>query len=433
MKFSLNINQTHSLVLSPQLQQSLALLQAPLCELHALMTTFINDNPCVDILDKDMAEEEILFRNDKAELPADMQWTFPSLNQYTIASPEEDIFPLENNPGRAETLEEFLERELLVAGHDISVIHLLDDRCFYTGELDALTTAQRDALRFIRTLDPKGLGALGLADCLCLQLDPSSLAYRILQDDEDLFTRRQIPLLSRKYNETYITIENLYKDLAKLNYNPSAEFTTSIYQPKDPEIFLRKDGTIDIPRDRLPVFQIKQNVLNYLHKLSAVDREYVRDKVKAGKFLIRSIMQRQSTLFNVAKAIVDYQSEFFKTGNIRDLKPLIMAQIATVCDIHETTVSRAVHNKYISTPRGNYELRFFFTSSIINHNEGTMQSNLSVKNQIVDIISCEDKSRPLSDEEIFVLLKNTIARRTIAKYRAELGIQPSHLRKVYAK
>ena len=87
MKFSLNINQTHSLVLSPQLQQSLALLQAPLCDLRALMTTFINDNPCVDILDKDMSEEEILFRNDKAELPEDMQWTSLALNQYSISSP----------------------------------------------------------------------------------------------------------------------------------------------------------------------------------------------------------------------------------------------------------------------------------------------------------------------------------------------------------
>lgn len=426
MKFSLNIHQNQSLVLSPQLQQSLALLQAPLCDLHALMTSFINDNPCVELLDKDMSEEDILFRNDKAELPEDMQWT----SAYPIPAVEE--FPLENNPGRSDTLEEYLERELLVACHDTSIIHLLDDRCFYTGELDSLTTPQRDALRFIRTLEPRGLGALGLADCLCLQLSPDSLAYRILQDDEDLFTRRQIPLLSRKYNETYTTIENLYKELAKLNYNPASEFTTSIYQPKDPEIFLRKDGTIDIPRERLPVFQINQSVLYYLDKLPPGEREYIREKVKAGKFLIRSIMQRQSTLFNVSKAIVDYQQEFFKTGDIKDLRPLIMAQIATVCEIHETTVSRAVHNKYISTPRGNYELRFFFTSAIINHEQNTMQSNLSVKNQIVDIIAAEDKSRPLSDEEIFVLLKNTIARRTIAKYRAELGIQPSHLRKVYA-
>lgn len=426
MKFSLNIQQTQSLVLSPQLQQSLALLQAPLCELHTLMESFTRDNPCVELLDGDTPEEEILFLNDKAELPQDMQWT----SAYPLPAVEE--YPLENNPGRAETLEEYLLRELTIASHDLSIIHLLDDRSFYTGELDALTTPQRDALRFIRTLEPKGLGALGLADCLCLQLDENSLAYKILQQDEDLFTRRQIPLLSKKYNETYTTIENLYKQLAKLNYNPASEFSTAIYQPKDPEIFLRKDGTIDIPRDTLPVYRVNQSYLNYLDKLSAQDREYVRDKIKAGKFLIRSITQRQSTLFNVTKAIVDYQSEFFKTGNIKDLKPLIMAQIATVCEIHETTVSRAVHNKYISTPKGNYELRFFFTSAIINHNENTMQSNLSIKNQIAEIISKEDKSRPLSDEEIFVLLKNTIARRTIAKYRAELGIQPSHLRKVYA-
>jgi RNA polymerase sigma-54 factor len=321
---------------------------------------------------------------------------------------------------------------LLIASHDVSVIHLLDDRGFYTGDLDSLTTPQRDALRFIRTLEPKGLGALSLADCLCLQLPEDSLAYRILKEDEDLFTRRQIPILSKKYNETFTTIELLYKQLSKLNYNPASEFSTSIHTPKDAEIFLDKDLTITIPNERLPVFQINQKVLYYLHKISAQDREYIREKVKAGKFLIRSIMQRQSTLFNVTKAIVDYQSEFFLSGNIHDLKPLTMAQIAVVCEIHETTVSRAVCNKYISTPRGTYELRFFFTSAIVNHEQNTMQSNLSIKNQIAEIISQEDKSRPLSDEDIVVLLKNSIARRTIAKYRAELGIQPSHLRKIYA-
>ena len=428
MKFSLSINQTQSLILSPQLQQSLALLQAPLCDLRAIMESFINDNPCVELLDNNQAEEDILFSNDKAELPADMQWT--SLASPASSSVEQ--FPLENKPGRSDTLEEFLTRELLIASHDVSVIHLLDDRGFYTGDLDSLTTPQRDALRFIRTLEPRGLGALGLADCLCLQLPEDSLSYKILKEDEDLFTRRQIPILSKKYNETFTTIELLYKQLSKLNYNPASEFSTPTYTPKDAEIFLDKDLTITIPNERLPVFQINQKVLYYLDKISAQDREYIREKVKAGKFLIRSIMQRQSTLFNVTKAIVDYQSEFFLSGNIHDLKPLTMAQIAVVCEIHETTVSRAVCNKYISTPRGTYELRFFFTSAIVNHEQNTMQSNLSIKNQIAEIISAEDKSRPLSDEDIVVLLKNSIARRTIAKYRAELGIQPSHLRKIYA-
>ena len=429
MKLSISAKQTQSLILSPQLQQSLALLQAPLCELHTVMESFINDNPCVEMLDNNQSEEEISYANDKAELPADMQWT--SLSN-TIPSYVEE-FPLENNPGRAETLEEYLTRELVIAGLETNIIHRLDEKGFFPFDPDTLTPQERLALRFIRTLDPKGLGALGLADCLCLQLSPDSLSYIILQQDEDLFTRRQIPTLAKKYNETFTAIENLYKELRKLNHNPAAEFSLPHNIPKDPEVFLLADGTINLPNERLPIYRINSHVLSYLHKLKPQDREFVREKVKAGKFLIRSIMQRQSTLANVSKAIVDFQSEFFKTGNIHDLKPLTMAQIAVVCEIHETTVSRAVCNKYISTPRGTYELRFFFTGAIVNHEQNTMQSNLSIKNQISEIISTEDKSRPLSDEDIVVLLKNTIARRTIAKYRAELGIQPSHLRKVYAK
>jgi len=428
MKISLATSQTQSLILSPQLQQSLALLQAPLCDLRAIMESFIDDNPCVEMLDEYNTEEAILQDNDKAELPADMQWTSlsDSLPSY------KDTYPLENNPGRDETLEEYLTQELSLAGHDLSVISLLDDKGFFPLDPDSLTPEQRKALRFIRTLEPRGLGALSLADCLCLQLPSSSLAYQILQQDEDLFTRRQIPILAKKYNVTFTAIEDLYKQLRKLNYNPASEFASSIYQPKDAEIFLRDDGTIDIPNEKLPVYKINDHVLSYLHKLKPSEREYVREKVKMGKFLIRSIMQRQSTLGRVANALVDFQKDFFRSGNIHDLKPLTMAQIATVCEIHETTVSRAVCNKYISTPKGTYELRFFFTSAIVNHEQNTMQSNLSIKNQIAEIISREDKSRPLSDEDIVALLKNSIARRTIAKYRAELGIQPSHLRKVYA-
>ena len=428
MKISISTQQTQSLILSPQLQQSLALLQAPISELQSLMEGFFSDNPCVELMDRETPEEEILFANDKAEPPADMQWTSPI--EYAPATTA--INPLENNPSRGETLEDYLTRELSIAGHDLSVIALLDDKGFFPHDPDTLHEKQRVALRFIRTLEPKGLGALGLADCLCLQLDPSSLAYTILQQDEDLFTRRQIPILAKKYNETFTTIENLYKQLRTLNHNPAAEFSSSVNIPKDAEIFLLPDGRIDIPNEKLPVFKINDKVLGFLSKLPPNEREYIRDKVKAGKFLIRSIMHRQSTLANVSRAIVDFQSEFFKTGNIHDLKPLTMAQIAAECEIHETTVSRAVCNKYISTPRGTYELRFFFTGAIVNHEQNTMQSNLSIKNQIAEIIAREDKSRPLSDEDIVSLLKNSIARRTIAKYRAELGIQPSHLRKVYA-
>lgn len=428
MKISLAAQQTQSLILSPQLQQGLAILQAPLCDLQAVMDSFIADNPCVELLDREMPEEEILFKNDKAELPIDMQWTSLSAPASSSAG---EIFPLENEPDRGETLEEYLTRELSIAGHDLSVIALLDDKGYFLHDPDILSPEQRNALRFIRTLEPRGLGALGLADCLCLQLDPASLAYKILQEDEDLFTRRQIPILAKKHNVTFTTIENLYHELRALNHNPGAQFSVSQNIPKDPEIFLRQDGTIEIPNERLPVYRINDRILRLLDKLPAADREYIREKVKLGKFLIRSIMQRQSTLHNVSAAIIGFQKTFFTTYNIHDLRPLTMAQIALECKIHETTVSRAVNNKYLSTPRGTFELRFFFTGAIVNHEQNTMQSNLSLKNQIAEIISHEDKSRPLSDEDIVVLLKNSIARRTIAKYRAELGIQPSHLRKTY--
>ena len=146
------------------------------------MESFFCDNPCVELMDRETPEEEILFANDKAEPPADMQWTSPI--EYTPATIR--INPLENNPGRDETLEDYLTRELSIAGHDLSVIALLDDKGFFPQDPDTLHEKQRIALRFIRTLEPKGLGALGLADCLCLQLSPDSLAYIILQQDEDL-------------------------------------------------------------------------------------------------------------------------------------------------------------------------------------------------------------------------------------------------------
>jgi len=218
MKISLAASQTQSLILSPQLQQSLALLQAPLCDLRSIMESFIDDNPCVEMLDDNQAEEAIIEANDKAELPADMQWTSlsDSLPSY------KETYPLENNPGRDETLEEYLTQELSLAGHDLSVIALLNDRGYFPHDPDTLQEKQRIALRFIRTLEPRGLGALSLADCLCLQLDPSSLAYQILQQDEDLFTRRQIPILAKKYNVTFTAIEDLYKQLKNLIYNPAA-------------------------------------------------------------------------------------------------------------------------------------------------------------------------------------------------------------------
>jgi RNA polymerase sigma-54 factor len=160
-------------------------------------------------------------------------------------------------------------------------------------------------------------------------------------------------------------------------------------------------------------------------------RDYIRDKIRAGKFLIKSLQQRQQTILNIANEIVKRQRDFMDKG-VAHLKPMTMVQVAEVVGVHETTVSRAVSNKYIDTPQGIFEMKYFFTSGIQTSTGGV--SNTSVKDMVSEMFAGENSSKPLSDQEIVKMLAEkgiVIARRTVAKYRAELNILPSNLRKVY--
>jgi RNA polymerase sigma-54 factor len=165
---------------------------------------------------------------------------------------------------------------------------------------------------------------------------------------------------------------------------------------------------------------------------SAEVKNYIREKIRAGKFLIKSLHQRQQTILNIGKQIVKRQHEFMEKG-VAHLKPLIMAQIAETVGVHETTVSRAVSGKYMQTPQGVFEMKFFFTGGLQTAS-GENVSNTSVKDMIAEIFKNEDPAKPLSDHEVVKMLGEkgiVIARRTVAKYRLELNILPSNLRKVY--
>ena len=165
---------------------------------------------------------------------------------------------------------------------------------------------------------------------------------------------------------------------------------------------------------------------------SAEVREYIRDKIKAGKFLIKSLHQRQSTILNIGKEIVKRQRDFLEKG-VEHLKPMTMVQVAEVVGVHETTVSRAVSGKYIQTPQGLFEMKYFFTSGVATA-DGQSMSNTSVKNILSELIAGEDRAKPLSDDLLVAKLKEKgiiLARRTVAKYRAELNVLPSHLRRAY--
>jgi RNA polymerase sigma-54 factor len=165
---------------------------------------------------------------------------------------------------------------------------------------------------------------------------------------------------------------------------------------------------------------------------SAEVREYVRDKIKAGKFLIKSLNQRQSTILSIGREIVKRQRDFMEKG-VEHLKPMTMVMVAEVVGVHETTVSRAVSGKFIRTPQGIFEMKFFFTSGVATA-DGQTVSNTSVKNILAELIAGENPSKPLSDDQLVNKLKEKnvmIARRTVAKYRAELNVLPSHLRRTY--
>jgi DNA-directed RNA polymerase specialized sigma54-like protein len=196
----------------------------------------------------------------------------------------------------------------------------------------------------------------------------------------------------------------------------------------------RWDFTVANRNDHLPNLRISNTYKDLLSQAetSPEVRDYIREKIKAGKFLIKSLHQRQSTILNIGNQIVKRQREFMEKG-VEHLKPMTMVQIAEVVGVHETTVSRAVSGKFMQTPQGIFEMKFFFTSGV-STSDGQTMSNTSVKTILAEMIAGEDKGKPLSDEELVARLKDkgiVIARRTVAKYRSELNVLPSHLRRSY--
>jgi len=204
-----------------------------------------------------------------------------------------------------------------------------------------------------------------------------------------------------------------------------------------PEVFVSKVGddyVVTTNNDQIPHLRISNTYKDLMAQAdsSSEVREYIREKIRAGKFLIKSLHQRQQTILNIGREIVKRQREFMDNG-VAFLKPMTMVQVAEVVGVHETTVSRAVSGKYMQTPQGIFEMKYFFTSGIQTAS-GEGMSNTSVKDMIADIFKKEDPAKPLSDQEVVRMLGEkgiVIARRTVAKYRSELNILPSNLRKVY--
>jgi RNA polymerase sigma-54 factor len=328
------------------------------------------------------------------------------------------------------------------------IIGNIDDYGYLKASIEELSVATGlpgdkilEALKIVQTFEPPGVGARDLQECLLLQLERAgqqdTLEYRIVKDFMEALGKRRIPEIARGTGCEVDEVQEALLRIARLEPRPGRAFLPDNDQYVLPEVFVDRAGgefTVTTNNEHIPHLRISNTYKDLMSQgeNSSEVRNYIREKIRAGKFLIKSLHQRQQTILNIAREIVHRQREFMDKG-VAFLKPLTMVQVAEVVGVHETTVSRAVSGKYMETPQGIFEMKYFFTAGIQTAS-GDGLSNTSVKDMIAEIFKKENSSKPLSDQEVVKMLKEkgiVIARRTVAKYRTELNILPSNLRKVY--
>ncbi len=480
----LSQRQTQSLVLAPQLRHSLRILQVAAQDLRSVIQEELQNNPTLEELtpesttsldapehngedagepvenESDASREELDFSKEFEILgKLDEDWRDYMANAggnqpYTTEDAERRQHFFDSLVSETSLQEHLMQQaELLdLAPESLEAIkHLigsLDDRGYLTQTPAdaALQTglplvSVQEAHATLKTFDPTGIGSQSLEECLLTQLEgkgrDNSLAARILRDHFDLLARRRIPELARKLGASPDDIQTAIEEIGKLDPAPGRRFAEDNNRVVEPDVTVFKEDDewkIILNSDYIPRLRISNTYREMIAKgtLSKSEKEYLRERIRSGKFLIDSIEQRQRTIERITREILKAQADFFEHG-VSHLKPLTMTQIAAIVGVHETTVSRAIANKYLQTPHGIFEFKYFFTTGY-EADSGASVSNTSVKEMIADLITLEDRSKPLSDQEIVTKLTEkglTIARRTVAKYREELGILPSNLRRDY--
>ena len=469
---SLSQHQKLQMTLAPQLRQSLEMLQLPILELRAMVQQEIEQNPTIEeepSRDEKLEIEpgdgtdvedptELQFKEEFEVLAKlDEEWRdyfFQEFQNtsYSSESEERRQFLLDSLP-QQESLQEHLLDQLHLAGLSEPdsqigelIIGSIDENGHLTTDPEELGDSIGcgvehfvDVLHIIQDFHPTGVGTRNLRECLLLQLDRldknDTLAAKIVASHLDKLGGKKYQDLARVLKVSMDEIQEASRLIATLDPKPGRLFTEESTTYVYPEILVHKvDGEyqIIINDDHLPHIRISNNYKRILSDPTTKPevKAYIQERIRSGAFLIKSIHQRQRTIERIATEIVQNQQEFLEHG-VSHLKPMTMSAIADVVGVHETTVSRAVAGKYMKTDNGVYELRYFFTPGI-KRADGTQISNKSVKDVLATLVSNEDSSSPLSDQEIVELLKErdiTIARRTVAKYRLMLRIPPSHMRK----
>ena len=298
-----------------------------------------------------------------------------------------------------------------------------------------------ETLKIIQTFDPVGIAARDTRECLLIQTKFENLGGTIVEkiiiDHMDNLENKRYDKIARDLCISPHEILSAVSIITNLEPKPGRLYNDDETIYISPDIYVFKVGDdyeIVLNEDGMPKLRINnyyKEILNSKDSLGKDTREYIQEKLKSAAWLIKSIHQRQRTIYKVTESIVQFQRNFFDKG-VTHLKPLVLRDVAEHIQMHESTISRVTTNKYVHTPQGVFELKYFFNSAI-NSMEGDSIASESVKEHIKNIIKSEDKKKPFSDQEVADILKGhniNAARRTVAKYRETLGILPSRKRRV---
>ncbi|PKN66710.1 MAG: RNA polymerase sigma-54 factor [Deltaproteobacteria bacterium HGW-Deltaproteobacteria-15] len=465
LKQSLNL--TQQLIMTPQLQQAIKLLQLSRLELLETITQEMETNPVLEdppSEDYEAPEEPALpeplnSQTETGEIPGDERDWESYVAEYNSGwnesgfehretPPFESVIPTKGDLYSHLTFQldmsHFTERQKQVG---ISIIGNLDEDGYLKASPEEIAESigcsveeVLETLQLIQNFDPVGVAARDTRECLLIQARfhnlGGSIVEKIILDHMDKLENKRYDLIVRTLSVSLEEVLSAISVITRFEPKPGRQYSEEQAVYISPDIYVFKVGDdyeISLNEDGLPKLRINsfyRDILTGRNNLGEDAKQYIQEKLKSAAWLIKSIHQRQRTIYRVTSSIFRFQRDFLEKG-VSQLKPLVLRDVADDIHMHESTISRVTTNKYVHTPQGVFELKFFFNSAI-QCLDGESVSSESVKEHLKAIIKSENKAKPYSDQEVADLLRKVnvdVARRTVAKYRETLGILPSRKRR----
>lgn len=443
---SLELTQSQKLIMTTQLKQSLNILHMSKLELENEINKEMQENPLLEVDKNSEINWEEYIKNIESSRSIDKnELYYNSDNDMNLENIIKSTYNLYENLHLQISLYKLSNIEKETCDYIIDSLdengYLRIDENEIKSELNIDSNTFEKSLEIVQQLEPIGVGARNLSECLIIQLRNLGIKNEVLEEiifnDLELIGNNKYKDIVKKYNISMQKCINLINTIKTLNPKPGRIYCD------EKSVYIQPDVIVEKIENEFVVYtnesdSLKVRINNFykeILKSSQCDKDaksFIKDKLNSATGLIRSIESRKSTILKIAQEIVKYQQAFFEYGESH-IKPMKMKDIADTLEFHESTISRGVNGKYMLTPFGIYEFKYFFSSALETYEE-TLTSSVSIKNMIQETIKSENKKKPLSDEQISKILNNrgiNIARRTVAKYREDLGILSSSKRKKY--